>query len=137
MSLLVKGEVSPPIASKPFAEVKASCTILGFAEFLRVSIRQELMRQTQFIPISLGGTFNPVPPLEQFTTPNYGLAEANAIAAIDQAMVYAWLTPRDSNRSRCCGSMLAACQGFHACYGYSSWFEASENHIKPQDEHEI
>ena len=34
-----------------------------------------------------GGTFNPVPPLEQFTTPNYGLAEANAIAAIDQAMV--------------------------------------------------
>jgi hypothetical protein len=78
MSLLVKGEVSPPIASKPFAEVKASCTILGFAEFLRVSIRQELMRQTQCISISLGGTFNPVPPLEQFTTPSYGLAEANA-----------------------------------------------------------
>ena len=39
MSLLVKGEVSPPIASKPFAEVKASCTILG-REFLRVSMQQ-------------------------------------------------------------------------------------------------
>lgn len=97
MSLLVKGEVSPPIASKPFAEVKASCTILGFAEFLRVSIRQELMRQTQCTSISLG-TFNPVPPLEQFTTPSYGLAEANAIAAIDQAMVYAYLRMVDAKR---------------------------------------
>ena len=65
-----------------------------------------------------GGNFQPSTTFRAVYNPKLWVGGGKR-PAIDQAMVYAWLTPRDSNRSLCCGSMLAACQGFHACYGYS------------------
>ena len=68
-------------------------------------------------PSLLGGTFNPISPLEQFSTPKWlgMLGGGKCHSAAIPVRRGTWTKPRHSSRSRCCGSMLAACdQGVHA-----------------------